>query len=858
MFRRIAIIAAICLAYRLAFAQTHWGGIDHSGEPWVKNVSLPYEVERGLNGRHIALWASHGKFYDRENGCWRWQRPPLFGTNEDLFTQTIVVPYLIPMLENAGAVVFTPRERDWQPQEVIVDNDQINSLASYHEHNYRHAWMNAPQPGFALHEGNYHDGENPFVAGSARMIETTKSKNRLATVSYQPTFPEAGRYAVYVSYQTVPASIDDAHYTVWHRGQKTEFRVNQQMGGSTWVYLGTFDFDAGSSPANSVVLSNQSRLSGMVTTDAVRFGGGMGNIERGGTTSGMPRCLEGARYYAQWAGMPYKVYSSKNGTNDYGDDINARSLMLNELCGGSAFAPDSSGRRVPIELALAVHSDAGYNKPAGQGVYGTLTICTTQHGDSLLAAGTSRQMSQELASRLLNNTTRDLQLLYGTWAARQIYDRNYSETRLPVVPSAILETMSHQSFADMRFGQDPNFRFSLARSVYKTLLRYIGDMHGKATTITPLTPHDFRVELTENKKGEAHISWTPAIDPIEPSATATAYILYTAEDGGGFDNGMLVKGTSVAVRLRPGTLYHFRVAAVNEGGQSFPTAALSACFRSVKAPTILVVDGFSRVSSPAISGQGFRLDEDMGVSYGRTCGWLGRQAVFDESRIGIEDSTGLGFTLEEMAGRFFAGNDGWQAPTHAQAISRASVCNIASCSAEAIDRMKIYQFSLIDLVLGLQRNDGRSLVPYKSFTPAMQNALSLFAAQGGRLLVSGAFVGSDMQLDSERLFLAQVLKCKLAGTNSEAGNSVKGLGTTFSFYRQPNERHYAANKTDILMPADGSQAFCAMAYANETCAATAYNGADYKAFVMGFPLECIDSEHTRQIITKGILNFLLK
>ena len=61
------------------------------------------------------------------------------------------------------------------------------------------------------------------------------------------------------------------------------------MGGGTWVYLGTFDFDRGSNAYNRVVLSNYSRSKGVVTTDAVRFGGGMGNITRGGTTSGLPR-----------------------------------------------------------------------------------------------------------------------------------------------------------------------------------------------------------------------------------------------------------------------------------------------------------------------------------------------------------------------------------------------------------------------------------------------------------------------------------------------------------------------------------------------------------------------------------------
>ena len=186
-------------------------------------------------------------------------------------------------------------------------------------------------------------------------------------VSYQPNLPQAGRYAVYVSYQTVDKSVDDAEYIVYHKGQETAFRVNQQMGGGTWVYLGTFDFDAGSNQFNRVVVTNRSKKKRrFVTTDAVRFGGGMGNIQRGGSISGLPRTLEGSRYYAQWAGAPYSVYGGKGGQDDYSDDINARSKMTNWLAGGSVFAPSLPGLRVPLELALAVHSDAGYSAKCRQ------------------------------------------------------------------------------------------------------------------------------------------------------------------------------------------------------------------------------------------------------------------------------------------------------------------------------------------------------------------------------------------------------------------------------------------------------------------------------------------------------------
>ncbi|MBR1547707.1 MAG: xanthan lyase, partial [Prevotella sp.] len=251
-----------------------WGDIDYDGQPWVKQVSTPLKITHGLQGRHLSLWASHGRYYDLKNAVWKWQRPRLFGTTEDLFTQTIVVPYLIPMLENAGAVVFTPRERDWQKEEIIVDNDGDHH--NYIEVTARDKWKTTYEPGFAFHTGAYSDGENPFTAGTARMVKTTSSKSRYSLATYQPTFRKAGRYAVYVSYQTLPQSIDQVEYTVWHKGERTVFHVNQQMGGGTWVYLGSFDFDAGYSEFNRVTVSNQSGQRGIVTTDAVRFGGGMG------------------------------------------------------------------------------------------------------------------------------------------------------------------------------------------------------------------------------------------------------------------------------------------------------------------------------------------------------------------------------------------------------------------------------------------------------------------------------------------------------------------------------------------------------------------------------------------------------
>ena len=80
--------------------------------------------DKGLSGNSIALWHSHGYYFEMNLDRWEWQRARLFGTVEDISVMGYVLPYLTKMLENSGANVFLPRERDVQTREVIVDNDR--------------------------------------------------------------------------------------------------------------------------------------------------------------------------------------------------------------------------------------------------------------------------------------------------------------------------------------------------------------------------------------------------------------------------------------------------------------------------------------------------------------------------------------------------------------------------------------------------------------------------------------------------------------------------------------------------------------------------------------------------------------
>ena len=86
------------------------------------------EFSKGLSDRNIAVWHSHGRYFDYSSERWIWQRPCLFQTVEDMFTQSFVLPYLVPMLENAGAYVLLPRERDIQRYEVISDFDVLQHI----------------------------------------------------------------------------------------------------------------------------------------------------------------------------------------------------------------------------------------------------------------------------------------------------------------------------------------------------------------------------------------------------------------------------------------------------------------------------------------------------------------------------------------------------------------------------------------------------------------------------------------------------------------------------------------------------------------------------------------------------------
>ena len=841
--------------------------LEYKGTPWVTRTSRPYDITRGLEGRHIALWQSHGKYYINDKDKWGWQRPRLFCTTEDQFTQSFILPYLLPMLENAGANVFTPRERDTQKQEVIVDND--GSLSGhggqgslYLDVKSRKArWEQTSRPGFAQRKRVYQDNENPFLSGTARFAKTEKKKDK-AFAEWVPDIPETGEYAVYVSYQTLPGSVSDAKYLVFHNGGVTEFKVNQQIGSGTWVYLGTFTFDKGRNDYGMVVLSNESKEKGVVCADAVRFGGGMGNIARGGQTSGLPRYLEGARYFAQWAGMPYPVYGGYEGKNDMNDDINVRSRTVNYLAGKSLSNPTEEGLGIPFEMSMALHSDAGFSKE--DEIIGTLGIYTTNFNNGRLHAGTDRHASRDLSDILLTQLQRDIRSTFNVdWTRRSLWNRNYSETRLPAVPSTIVELLSHQNFADMRLGHDPNFKFTVGRALYKAILQYICSQHGKDYVVQPLPVSHFAIRFGQ-KKNTLELSWQGEEDPLEPTAKPREYIVYTRIGRGGFDNGVRVSSPSHTVKIEAGIVYSFKVTAVNRGGESFPSEILAAYKAKREKGQILIVNGFDRISGPAVidtpDAAGFDLSQDPGVPYLYDISLCGAQQNFSRKEAGRR----LGESSDEYEGMKIIGNTFDYPFVHGKAIQAAGNYSFVSCSDEAVEKgiLSLEDYPIVDYILGLEKEDNSSNPArntyYKTFSSPMQRILTSYCQSGGHLLVSGAYVGTDMDSSQgNKEFIQNILKYRHGNSLKTDGDkiAVRGLGHTFTLPRLPNEQSYPVTSPDCILPM--SPAFPVMTYAiGNTPAAVAYQGSDYRTFVMGFPFESIREETSRNVIMASILRFL--
>ena len=771
--------------------------------PLVKNTDLPYKTPNGLDGKHIALWGSHGWYYNKQLDRWLWQRARLWTTVEDLYTSSYTMPYLVPMLENAGAVVMQPRERDTQTEMVIVDNDDMRE----------------------------EDGKT--------VAETI--------------VPEEGEYGIYIRYHRNPNAANRTKCEVEHKDQTTTYTLNMQMGAGTWVYIGKHAF----SPQQAARIRIHSAKQYI---SAVRLGGGID------TTAGVPRWVVGASEYLRFANIPDSILDYTQGENTYTNDYACRGQWVNYLLGGSQLAPQEEGLHIPVDLSMAFHSDAGVRQ--GDSIVGTLLIYyyKDDNNSKTLPLGDSRLHCRYLGDYVQTQIVEDMRALHTPlWTRRSLKNAGYAEARQPRVPSFLLELLSHQNLNDMRYGLDPKVKFTISRAIYKGMLKYLTTARGEKYVVQPLPVQAFGVALhaaeSEQNQDSIILNWRPTDDPLEPTAKAQYYVVYTRRTriangqsiAGDWDDGTRVQNTRYAIAADRGIRYDFRVAAGNKGGVSMPSETLCAYIAPQAKGTAMIVNNFSRVAAPTFFADSLYAGinpQSYAVADGKDISFMGEQYDYLRSSTWqSDDNCGWGSSYADQQFVLTAGNTHDYPVMHGHVLSELGYSYCSASTAAISDSTAFNGYDLVDLICGKQCTEIRNQISdistqadtiYEAFPAPLRAALVGYAQQGGSILMSGMYIGSEAAAVRDTAFTRQILRYTYRGNHATRGGTILLNRAAWPvqlvrLVTQPNPDIICCENAQGILPVRGS-----VAIGNYTdsgmAAGIAYKG-DCKLIALPFIME---------------------
>lgn len=760
-----------------------------TGKVALTHLSNPWQPSQGLLGRNIALWNSHGLYYDKNNDRIRWQRPALFGTVEDMLSTQIVLNYLLPMLRNAGAEVYMPRERDW-----------------------------------------HNEGVELF---STKRLNDSTTKQVSDTLIFKGNIANPDTYWVRIAYPT-GCKATKLQCEVKHGGVTTKYQINTTIGGDTWLYLDPLYIK----DSIEVRFYNQADTKQWDIT-RVYVGGGCSVLD-----DKLPAFVDAAVYYLRQFGAPDSIlyHQKPDKDNDYYDDLYGRAKWTNYLSGGSVVNPDYPGVGIPLDLSLALHTDAGAGTT--DSIIGTLVLCTS---DSLSPTGYNQLTNNDFANYALRQLVSDLRATFKiAWPSRGIWHRSYVETRIPAVPSLIVELLSHQNFADMRYAHHPAFQFTVARAIYKASLRYLSEMYGTGYVVQPLPITTFSALL---KNDSVQLSWKPSVDKLEPTAFPTSYKVYTRKEDGSFDNGVLIKGTSCTLPIDDDVLYRFKVVAVNPGGESFPSEELSVCKVSKAKGEALIINAFDRVASPHYfvteTEAGFVHKLDYGIPYHYDLSFVGEQYEFNPTKPYKTDANpGWGASHRDTA-MVIQGNTFNYPYIHGKAL-RDNGYSFSSCSKNAI--MNINNYDVVDLILGEQCDTPL----FELYPNNLQQALFEYVQhKKHRLIITGAYVASSKKSD---IFMQKGLRYALQqDTATQSGLLYAPLQSTFYHLQMwPNSNQYFVQNVQALLPIE-KNGKTLVHYTDTNLPAVIKTGKRAKIMVAGFPFESIIGDESRRYLMKLLL-----
>ncbi len=448
-----------------------------------------------------------------------------------------------------------------------------------------------------------------------------------------------------------------------------------------------------------------------------------------------------------------------------------------------------------------------------------------------------------------------------------MWDKSYVEARVPEVPTTLIELMSHQNFADMMYGLDPSFKFTVGRAIYKGIARFLSERKDRELVIQPLPVKDFAI--TREKKNHYRLSWQPTPDPLEETAMPDKYVILARNQGElGFHKIGETSKTHHDLKVADNEIHSFRIVALNKGGLAFPSETLSLREAPGDKTPVLIINGFTRISAPANfkdgNNAGFSADKDFGVPYIKDISFTGYQTGFNRNTGNAFGHSGSNFTTQIIAGNTFD-----YPAVHGEAIANAGH-GFVSSSVGAVESgaVKLSGYKNIDLILGKQKagivGNGKSGVRFKTFTPELERQLSVFTNEGGNLFISGENVVSDIFSfrygPEDRHFAEVVLGVVPAEapegglTETRSGKLLSSDGKTVKYSSTLNEDCYIVQSPDILAPASGVNAREIFSF-SDTARPAGYviDRGRSRNMILSIPLEAITESYARDRIMADFL-----
>jgi hypothetical protein len=501
-------------------------------------------------------------------------------------------------------------------------------------------------------------------------------------------------------------------------------------------------------------------------------------------------------------------------------------------------------------------------------------IYDTTYGSDAFPNGQSRWASRDLADIVQTQVVGDLQKLYfPQWMRRPMWNKQYSEAARPKVPTVLSELLSHQNFADMALAYDPRFKFDVSRAYYKGILKFLAFQNGQKYVVQPLPVNHFQMK-TEGKT--IRLSWTQVADELEPTAVAKSYKIYTRIENGGFDNGReVIEPTYLCSDLKPGVIYSFKVTAINEGGESFPSEILACSLPTDNMKPVLIVNAFDRICGPATfdngNEAGFRMGEDEGVAYKTDLGYIGEQYDFNrKSPWKDDDDSGFGSSHADQETRVVQGNSFDYPLVHGQAF-RNNGLGFISMSDEAFEQKSwsAADFSALDIIFGEEKTIkpiyGHQKKDFTLFTPEMRQAISEYTSgEKAKLFLSGAYIGTDLDLCGDTLarhFASEVLHYRFMTNHASKSGGIYPVNAVadqfsgkYSFVQEYNPAIYKVESPDAIEP-KGKDAKVLFRYSgNNKTAGVCFDGS-YHSVILGFPFETITTDRQRNELMGEILKY---